>query len=242
MKIDFDPDQIQDLEQRKFCKEAIEILANSESAIMAEARLRSTTTEGQVDYLRALMASRKADLGHFPIRHPQPSCYDTVELSDFVGIQETRLDEPAATWICKLSLRWLEQKINEMIEESIEDERKANLLISLSSTQKTLAYYYGMQALGLEPRKFETGNISDFARFLHLLTGKPFKKIADSDYYDKLKIAPNVVEDQKLVNELLAVRNAFEAVGFKAPLPAIDKEISTAQNAIAEKKQAKGKK
>lgn len=203
MKIDFDPDQIQDLEQRKFCKEAIEILANSESAIMAEARLRSSTTEGQVDYLRELMASRKADLRNFPERYPQPTCYDTVELSDFVGIQEARLNEHTATWICKLSINWLETKINEMREPSNLAPSNEDSNSAPSTPFQVLVIHYLLKHAEYEM------NGKQKAKLIQAITGKNYKNI-----YDAVLKPITTLDGNPRTADIIKARELFESVGL----------------------------
>jgi hypothetical protein len=242
MDFDIDPEKFSDRETKMKCIEAIERLSDHGSVIEKEMKAY-LSSDAQKDFLISLWKSRKSDLTNFPEIFQNGGCSPAVILSNSLGVKGSRIIiKDVAIWICRLSMGDLEKRIKAIEQTEIDAKRQADLLHELSSSQIAIAFYYGMSAFGLQPRKTETGHITDFARFLHLLTGKPFKKIGDSDYYDKLKHAPNFVDDQKLVNELLAVRNAFEAVGFKAPLPAIDKEISTARNAIAEKKQAKGKK
>lgn len=111
-----------------------------------------------------------------------------------------------------------------------------------NNSQTVLIFYYGLLSMGYEPRK--TDHVAAFARFLHLLTGKEFKSLGLSDFYDKLKVAPIVNKnDYKLLKELQTVRGHFETIGYREPLVELDIEIARTnvkiENSKKKTKQAK---
>jgi hypothetical protein len=69
-----------------------------------------------------------------------------------------------------------------------------------SRARQVLALYYLFKACGVEPRK--NNNISDVARFAHLVMGVKIVKLQNSEIYDKFQHVPSIKTDEHLVKDL----------------------------------------
>lgn len=111
-------------------------------------------------------------------------------------------------------------------EESNEEVDKSYM----TNAQWVLAYHYGYKYLtgGTEPRGMS--NLTDVARFIHLLAQKkPILKTNSSDIYQKLQKAPNFKSDQSLITDLIYVKDLFQKHGIDGVIQLIENEINTAK-------------
>jgi hypothetical protein len=114
------------------------------------------------------------------------------------------------------------------------DKKKTNL--EYSNSQLVLIFYYFFKHNGLEPRV--NIDIAPIAKFLHLVTGKEFTAVTNSDFYKKLQSVPNFKTDKTLIEDLQAIKPLFQKVQLNEIVKMIDNEIDLARN---EMKQAKKK-
>jgi hypothetical protein len=84
--------------------------------------------------------------------------------------------------------------------------------------------------LGLRPR--DTLSIADAARFMHFVTAKTYTNLNNSDFYKKLKHAPNFKADRELIKDLEVIRSLFLQLGLKPASLLIDQELTSAREEI----------
>ncbi len=124
---------------------------------------------------------------------------------------------------------------NEVKNETKEQEEKLepqenqttlkanNVLSQFSNSQLVLIFYYFFESLGIKIRK--DTDIAPIAKFMHLVLGKDFTYIQNSDFYQKLCKAPNYLSDKNLMRELNIIKNLFEKVELSEAVKLIDSEI-----------------
>lgn len=94
----------------------------------------------------------------------------------------------------------------------------------ITKARQMLALYYLLKAaFNIEHRSSHT--ISEVVRFIHLLTGKKFTTLQNSDIYKKYQQMPNYNGDERLVKDLQFIRPYFEGLHLKSALDLIDAEI-----------------
>jgi hypothetical protein len=230
MDFDIDIEKIADLKKRELYREAFARLESHEAEVMAEADIY-ISQEGKIGFLTKLRNSRMQDLANISALHNIDNDFGSGWFSDRIGIQAgAPFTRPLSILICELTIEWLRKKIEEI---KAGDTQKAIAVSGHNNSETVLIFYFGMLALGYAPRKAES--VANFARFLHALTGKPIKSLDNSDFYDKMKVAPVVTKDPKrLLQYLQNVRLVFEQSGFKEPLTAIDQEIEQVKQDIEE--------
>lgn len=103
-----------------------------------------------------------------------------------------------------------------------------------SNSQLVLIFYYFFKQNGLEPRV--SIDIAPIAKFLHLVTGKEFTAVNNSDFYKKLQSVPNFKTDKTLIEDLQAIKPLFQKVELNEIVKMIDNEIDLARS---ETKQAR---
>jgi hypothetical protein len=104
------------------------------------------------------------------------------------------------------------------------DIRSDILFNHLTNSQVVLVFYYFFKYCGLELRK--NIDISTMAKFIHLLSGKDYTGVDNSDYYKKLKNnVPNFKSDKQLKNDLLIIKPFFQQTELKEIVKMIDNEI-----------------
>ena len=111
--------------------------------------------------------------------------------------------------------------------------RVATAGLSLSNSQLVLAFYYVLLSWGVQPRI--TIDIAPIARFMHLVSGKPYKRIHNSDFYKKLQCVPNFKSDKGLIKDLTVVKSLLLEVELKEACLLIDREINLASREIRSK-------
>lgn len=106
-----------------------------------------------------------------------------------------------------------------------EQPSKPNL--PYTNSQLVLIFYYFLKSAGLEIRK--ELNIATAAKFMHLITGKPFTESTHSEFYKKLQAAPNEKSDKELIKDLEVIKPLFEAVKLNDATKLIEQEIEIAK-------------
>ncbi|QHT71186.1 hypothetical protein GXP67_33305 [Rhodocytophaga rosea] len=115
-------------------------------------------------------------------------------------------------------------------------EKKQQSFENYTNSQIVLIFYYFFKSNGLEPRK--NIDVSPIAKFLHLIIGKEFTEITNSDFYNKLRKVPNFKTDKELIKDLEIIKPLFQMVQLNEIVGMIDNEIDIAHN---EKKKSKEK-
>jgi len=139
------------------------------------------------------------------------------------------------------SFNYIEEKLSEIDEKlfpkaeiikvpeptaPIHQQSSTYALEEHNNSQTVLIFYYFFKAIGINIR-----NNIDFApvaKFMHLITGKEFKATTSSDFYNKLRQAPNFKTNKELIRDLEDIKPLFEKVQLKEAVKAIDEEISRA--------------
>jgi hypothetical protein len=120
-----------------------------------------------------------------------------------------------------------------MVEQKEQQQGEFNEEVGknyLTNAQWVLAYHYGYTYLtgGTEPRAMS--NLTDVARFIHLLAQKkPILKTNSSDIYQKLQKSPNFKSDQSLITDLIYIKDLFKKHGIDGVIQLIENEINTAK-------------
>jgi hypothetical protein len=105
--------------------------------------------------------------------------------------------------------------------------------LSLSNSQLVLAFHYVLLSWGVQPRI--TIDIAPIARFMHLVSGKPYKRIHTSEFYKKLQRVPNFKNDKELIKDLTVVKRLLLEVELKEASLLVDREINLASQEIRSK-------
>ena len=105
----------------------------------------------------------------------------------------------------------------------------------ITKARQLLAIYYLLKAgFNLEHRV--SGNVSQIAKFVHLMTGTKFTAIQNSDIYKKYLKMPNYKKDKELIKDLKYVRSYFSELALYNVVQLIDTEIEKAKKEISVKK------
>lgn len=102
--------------------------------------------------------------------------------------------------------------------------------LTLTNSQQVLAVYYVLDSWGVRPRI--NANISDIARFMHLITGRAYTCVDNSVFYKKLKRAPNFKKDQGLIKDLEVIKKSLLAVELKEVSLKVGTELRVAHQEI----------
>lgn len=101
----------------------------------------------------------------------------------------------------------------------------------ITRSRQLLAIYYALKAgFGIEHRR--NANISDIAKFVHLMTGTKFNGLNNSEIYKKYKDIPGHKEGAELVKDLKFIRHYFETLEIKEAVKLIDEDIARAMQDI----------
>lgn len=124
---------------------------------------------------------------------------------------------------CELEINRLKERLD--TNKRMPENPSGTHLAHLTNSQVVLIFYYFYQHIGLILRK--DSNVSDLARFMHLLMGKKYASINSSDYYKKLRNnAPNFKSDNELKKDLLIIKPLFQQAELKEIVKMIDNEIN----------------
>lgn len=106
-----------------------------------------------------------------------------------------------------------------------------------TNSQIVLIFYYFFKLNGLVPRV--SIDIAPIAKFIHLITGKDFKTIPNSDFYKKLQTVPNFKSDKELISDLEVIKPLFKMVQLNEIVKMIDNEIEQARTEINQNRKSK---
>lgn len=139
---------------------------------------------------------------------------------------------------------WCNQKI-EILKKELEfeaqnppKERHELNYPDFTNSQYVLMFYYLIKYAGIEPRD-KGMDIAPFAKFIHIITGKNFTTIQNSDFYKKLSKAPIVNKDKQLIKDLEVIKAQFERVDLKEIIISIDNDLDEARTEIKYKNKEK---
>jgi hypothetical protein len=101
----------------------------------------------------------------------------------------------------------------------------------LTNSQLVLACYYVLLSWGIHPR----GNIdmAPIARFMHLITGRPYKHVHSSEFYKKLKRTPNLKTGKGLIKDLEMLKDLFLRLELKEAALLVEHEINPVRQGTA---------
>lgn len=135
----------------------------------------------------------------------------------------------------KNALKMTDQAICFYIDcSTLNCDDKLKKTLEFSNNQLTLIFYYFFTGLGLKIRT--DIDITAMAKFIHVVSNKEYTKISNSDFYKRLRKAPNFVTDPELIKDLEIIKPIFEKVEMKNVVSLIDTEIAKARVEIKRKK------
>lgn len=119
-------------------------------------------------------------------------------------------------------------ELNNLLTEGLNESVQIQSPGQYSNSQLVLIFFYFFKFNRLEIRR--DVDIAPIAKFIHLITGKDFTTTANSDFYTKLRKAPNFKGDKGLMRDLQAIKPLFEAVQLNEVAKMIQNEIEIAFN------------
>jgi len=97
----------------------------------------------------------------------------------------------------------------------------------ITRSRQMLAIYYLLKAsFNIEHRK--SSNVSDVAKFVHLLTGTKFNGLNNSEIYKKYKAIPSLKEGAELIKDLKFIRPYLESLEINEAVKMINADIEKA--------------
>lgn len=148
---------------------------------------------------------------------------DPTALSEryFLQLSDIELIDHIAKFSAALDLsKSLAPKEPEIIEASVVEKKKIH---HFTRNQQLLALYYTLKSIGIEPRK--TTDMTNYARFVHLLAGVDFNKVENGIFYTKIQKLPNILTDAYLKKDLEFIRTYFLSIEAHSIVEQIDLEI-----------------
>jgi hypothetical protein len=119
---------------------------------------------------------------------------------------------------------WLSQFTNKNPKASMYHTPPISMTMpQLINRQWALLFHYALEALDSTGRA--NPSAADIARFMHLVMGKPFTKIQNSEIYGHCR---NVFSDRRpnvLIEDLETIKLLFEQVGMTKAVESIDEKI-----------------
>lgn len=176
-------------------------------------------------------------LGGYPVNNHNPHYNSTLRLieSEFLAYEDETPEKEICRkdWSRHVRIKQIEEEANKWInsnsttsETDVEIKAPLIKLDRLTNSQIVLLFYYFFKFNGLEPRK--NVDIAPLAKFMHLITGKKFTQMSNSDFYKKLQHAPSFKSDGELIKDLTAIKPLFERVQLSEVVKMIENEIETA--------------
>jgi hypothetical protein len=101
----------------------------------------------------------------------------------------------------------------------------------ITKARQLLAIYYLLKA-GFKVEHRVSGNVSQIAKFVHLMTGTKFTTIQNSEIYKKYLKMPNYKKDKELIKDLKFVRQYFSDLALYNAVQMIDAEIEKAKKEL----------
>ena len=108
-------------------------------------------------------------------------------------------------------------------EESLGEQQDKDI----TRSRQMLAMYYLLKAgFNIEHRK--NSNVSDVAKFIHLMTGTKFNGLSNSEIYKKYKAIPSHKEGAALIKDLKFIRPYFESLEITEAVKMINEDVEKA--------------
>lgn len=117
-----------------------------------------------------------------------------------------------------------------LVDEKNEDGASSKSTLSV----QLLITYYLLKTSGVDPRS--NSDVSSVARLSHLLLGKDFKSLTNSEIYKKLLQMPHHKSDKELAKDLQFIRPYFEKLNAKSVLKLIDEDLTLVSVSSKKKK------
>lgn len=96
----------------------------------------------------------------------------------------------------------------------------------ITKARQLLAIYYLLKA-GFDIEHRQSHDVSEVARFIHLLTGTKFTTLQNSDIYKKYRVMPDCYHNtgENLVKDLQFIRGYFEKLDMQGAVKLVNEEI-----------------
>lgn len=94
----------------------------------------------------------------------------------------------------------------------------------ITEARQLLAIYYLLKT-GFRIEHRENKNVSEIARFAHLMTGEKFTTLQKSNIYKKYQLIPNYNKGEYLIKDLQYIKPYFQELGLTKAVEEIDLEI-----------------
>lgn len=135
----------------------------------------------------------------------------------------------------KLVKKWRNSQKKTPKENVAMETQEIKQKSEFTNAQWALIGYYCMKGLGIEMR--ENIDMTDMAKFIHLIAQKPLNSIVkNTEIYKRLRKAPSVNQNNdKTIKDLEKVREYFEKVSLDKAISAINKDIEKEKNDKKEK-------
>ena len=96
----------------------------------------------------------------------------------------------------------------------------------LTLSHLALACYYVLTSWGIQPRvKLDIAHV---ARFMHLVTSKPYTRIQNSEFYKKLQRVPQLKSNKELIKDLAFIKDRFLQLELKEASLLVDRDLAQA--------------
>ncbi|MHB9147434.1 MAG: hypothetical protein ACYC2U_03280 [Candidatus Amoebophilus sp.] len=114
--------------------------------------------------------------------------------------------------------------------KKVTDYHEPSYTSPLTNSQLVLACYYVLISWGIQPRV--NLDIAQVARFIHLVTSKPYTQIKNSEFYKKLQKAPELKSTKELVKDLQLIKILLGELELAEASLLVDKELTLARQKI----------
>ncbi|NVK64992.1 MAG: hypothetical protein HWE22_10415 [Flavobacteriales bacterium] len=151
---------------------------------------------------------------------------DTQNELRFLELTDIELADHLAQFIAALDLS--KKYASRTVEESNKSDSTKNKKHRFTRNQQLLAIYYTLKSAGIEPRK--TADMTNYSRFVHLLSGVGFTKVENDIFYSKVQKLPNLSTDPYLKKDLEYIRDYFLKIDAHKIVEEIDLEIKNCSN------------
>jgi|GEM_PF-5188090 hypothetical protein len=144
------------------------------------------------------------------------------------------LSDPFADFMANNLEELLEVKNDVLLLTRLRDENPVKLESSRNESsipingiktqsQIILLVHFYIKSMGIDLVNIDK---TDLAKFIHLLLGKPCKRMQNSEIYKKVRIAPNFIRDKALASDLRIVKKVFELYDLSKAIKLVDEEIA----------------
>ena len=134
----------------------------------------------------------------------------------------------AATLHLKVDLTVKEQLAHRHLPEPGPMQANPKPPAPLTNSQMVLSLYYLLKAQGKALRG--TVDLATIARFMHLLLGKEYITLHNSDLYRKLQLVPELQSRPALLKDLQLLQPLFEQVELSAVARLVEQAITIAMD------------